>query len=151
MKFLLRLLHQWDYSATIWSGCWSLQSRARNPRKPKSQRVERRSVMKMSEWVKDTPIPLLLIGKWVGHRDMGRRQRLGAVGGGGARPTVGLCRPTPPRVCLPPAFCNGSLTATWCPVQVPRSRSAHKVAQRISRFSQAQILFSKNLFKREIG
>jgi hypothetical protein len=145
MKFLLRLLHQWDYSATIWSGCSSLQSRARNPRKHKSKRVERGSVMKMSKCVKDTPIPLLFIGKQAGRRDMGRRQRLGVVGGGGPRPTVGL------RVCLPPAFCNGSLTATWYPAQVPRSRSAHKVTQRISRFSQAQRLFSKILFKREIG
>jgi hypothetical protein len=53
---------------------------------------------------------------------------------------------------LPLAFASCSLTATWCPTQVPRSKFAHKVAQIFfSRFFQAQKLFSENLFKKENG
>jgi hypothetical protein len=62
-----------QHSATTWRVCLSLQSRSRSPRKPKSQRVERGSVIKMNEWVKNPLNPPSI------YKQMSQAQRHGRV------------------------------------------------------------------------
>jgi hypothetical protein len=104
-----------QYFSNTWRKHLAPQSWAINPRKPK---IENNRGKDWWKWVNGWRYPsthLVFIGNGVGHRDMGRVQRLGAVGGRRAEVAVGLGRPTPSQVRLPPDFYSGSLTVMWWP------------------------------------
>jgi hypothetical protein len=111
-----------------------------------------------NEWMgeKNPSTPLLFIGNWAGHWDMGRWHWQGAVWGSGTHLIVGLGRPTcgVGRPHLRPVCLQLFATALeWLPGVLPKCLGLNFPQSGSKNFSRVfqDHFFSKFLFKREIG